>query len=91
MRNGNDLKINLKLSYPQLVLGHKVEVDTIEGTKIRVTIPPHSDVGTNLRIQHKGLKQFNKDTRGDLVINLGIIIPNKITAEEKELLLKLNN
>ena len=32
---GNDLRYNLKLSYPQLVLGDKVEIDTIEGTKIK--------------------------------------------------------
>jgi molecular chaperone DnaJ len=89
-RNLNDLKMNLKLSYSQLVLGDKVEIDTIEGRKIRITIPEYSDVGSNLRIQNKGLKAYNKDTRGDIVVTLGIIIPKEVNEETKELLKKLN-
>jgi len=88
-RSGNDLKMTLKLTYPQLVLGDKVEVDTIDGGKIRVTIPEHSDVGNNLKVQTKGLKTFEKDTRGDLVITLSISIPKVIDEATKELLMKL--
>jgi DnaJ-class molecular chaperone len=47
--------LNLKLNYPQLVLGDKISLDTIDGTKILVTIPEHSEVGSNLRIPSKGL------------------------------------
>ena len=88
-RNGSDLRMNLKLSYPQLVLGDKVEVTTIDGGKIRVTIPEHSDVGVNLRAQNKGLKTLNKDTRGDLVLILGISIPKEINEATREILTKL--
>lgn len=88
-RNLNDLKMNLKLSYSQLVLGDKVEIDTIEGRKIRITIPEYSDVGSNLRIQNKGLKAYNKDTRGDIVVTLGINIPKEVNEETKEILKKL--
>lgn len=90
-RVGNDLKMKLKLSYSQLVLGDKVEIDTIDGSNIRVTIPEHSDVDTNLRVQYKGLKAYEGDLRGDVVISLGIDIPKKITSSEKELLLKLKD
>jgi len=88
-RVNNDLKLNLKLSYPQLVLGDKVEVGTIEGGKIRITIPPFSDVNTNLKIQNKGLKMFRGENRGDLIITLGVEIPKSITEEQRELLEKL--
>jgi molecular chaperone DnaJ len=89
VRNGNDLKIKLKLTYPQLVLGDKVEVNTIDGGKIRVTIPEHSDVGNDLRVKSKGLKFYGSDNRGDMVISLGIIIPKEITNEEKDILINL--
>jgi DnaJ-class molecular chaperone len=44
VRSGHNLNLNLKLNYPQLVLC----LDTIDGTKILVTIPEHSEVGSNL-------------------------------------------
>jgi molecular chaperone DnaJ len=89
VRNGNDLKMTLKLSYSQLVLGDKIDIQTIEGSKIRISVPEHSDVGTNLRIQNKGMKAYGKDNRGDLILSLGIDIPKTITSEAKEMLEKL--
>lgn len=91
MRNGSDLKMTIKLSYSQLVLGDKVEIDTIDGSKIRITVPEHSDVGTLLKVQNKGLKTFNKDLRGDIVINLSIIIPKTISGGMKDLITKLKD
>ena len=88
-RSGNDLKMGLKLTYSQLVLGDKVDIDTIDGTKIRITIPEHSDVGGNLKVQSKGLKAYENDARGDILITLSITIPKEISDEQKELLLKL--
>jgi molecular chaperone DnaJ len=91
IRNGSDLKMNINLTYSQLVLGDKIDVNTIDGGKIRVTIPKHSNVGSNLRVQNKGLKPFEKDIRGDVVIILGIIIPKEINERTKEILNELKN
>ncbi len=89
LRNGNDLKMNLKLKYTQLVLGDKVELDTIEGGKIRITIPEYSEVGKSLKIQNKGLKQWDNENRGDMVINLLIDIPKALDDETKAILIDL--
>lgn len=91
VRNGVDLRMKANLSYSQLVLGDKIDIETIEGTKIRVTIPEHSEVGIDLRIKNKGLKHFGNENRGDIIISLGINIPKTITDEGKELLLKLKD
>lgn len=92
VRMGNDLRYNLKLSYPQLVLGDKVEIDTIEGTKIRVSIPEYSKVGANLKIQNKGLKHYgNESIRGNLSLILDIDIPTSITDEQREIIQKLKD
>jgi molecular chaperone DnaJ len=88
-RSGADLKMTLKLSYPQLVLGDKVEIETIEGSKIRVTIPEHSDVGSNLRIPFKGTRQYGRDTRGDILITLGVDIPKKLDDDIKAVIIDL--
>jgi molecular chaperone DnaJ len=89
IRNGNDVKSILKLSYPQLVLGDKVEIDTIEGTKIRISIPEYSEVGRDLRIPYKGFSIFGKDGRGDMVITLSIDIPKNIDDNVKEAIINL--
>lgn len=85
-RVGNDLRTTTKLIYSDLVLGAKVNISTIEGKAIRVTIPEYSKVGDNLRIQGKGMKIPNSQLRGDMIIELGINMPTKTNDEEKELL-----
>ncbi len=89
VRNGNDLKINIELSYSQLILGDKVEVPTIEGGKIRITINEYTKVGEILRIVGKGMKQMNSGTRGDMLVNINLYVPSKFTSEELELIKKL--
>jgi DnaJ-class molecular chaperone len=49
------------------VLGDKISLDTIDGTKILVTIPEHSEVGSNLRIPSKGLNILKGSGRGDIM------------------------
>ncbi len=88
-RSGSDLKLNLKLSYPQLILGDKVEIDTIEGGKIRVSIPEYSEVGSNLRIPFKGTKIYGKEGRGDILITLGIDIPKNLDDNTKSIIIDL--
>lgn len=88
-RVGSDLKMNLKLSYPQLVLGDKVEIDTIEGNKIRMSVPEYSDVGTNLRVPFKGVSVYGKEGRGDLIVTLGVEIPKKLDDDAKEAVINL--
>ena len=87
--NGNDLKYNLKLSYPQLILGDKVKVPTIEGGEIMIDIPKYSNIGDNLRINKKGLYKLNTDVRGNMIIVLDIEIPKNVEGEELELIKKL--
>jgi molecular chaperone DnaJ len=71
-----------------LVLGDKIDIETIDGGKIRVNIPESSD-GMNLKVKNKGLKQYGRDHRGDIVITLNVEIPKGISSETRELLLKL--
>jgi len=89
-RTINDLKLTLKLTYSQFVLGDKVEVPTIDGGKIRATIPPYSKVGDNLRIPNKGMSVVHSKNRGDMTLILSIEIPKSVSEEEIELLKKLD-
>ncbi len=89
VRNGNDIRLKLKLTYPQLVLGDKVEIDTIDGHKIRISIHEFSEAESTLKINGKGLKLLNSERRGDMLVTLGVFVPKTIDDETKELLTKL--
>ncbi len=91
VRAGDDLRMNLKLTYPQLVLGDKVDVSTIDGTRIRLTIPPFINVNDTLKVQGKGLVKMGTENRGDMVLNITLDMPKEITPEEKDLILQLKN
>ena len=88
-RNVFDLKMALKLKYHQLVLGDKIDLEMIDGTQIRVTIPEYSDVGSNLRLQGKGLNAFRKDFRGDVIVTLGLEVPKSVDDDTRRILLEL--
>ena len=90
VRSGDDLRYDLKLKYAQLVLGDKVEIPTIGGGKIRVSVPKLSKVGDSLRIVNKGLtNQSNNDISGDMFIVLDIDMPTELNNDEEELIKKL--
>ena len=89
VRVGNDLRINTKLTYPQLVLGDKVEIPTIDGTKIRINVEPFTKVNETLRIQGKGIKQMNTNNRGDMLVVIDLDMPTKLSDEETKLIEEL--
>jgi molecular chaperone DnaJ len=88
-RVGSELKMKLKLQYHQLVLGGKVDINTIEGATIRIPISEYSQVGQNLRIPFKGLKELNTDKRGDLIVSLDIDMPKNLDDSVKSAVIDL--
>jgi len=89
-RDGSNLWTGVKTTYPKLVLGGEEKVKTLEGETVALKIPAGTAVGTVLRIAGKGLPRMNSSSRGDLMVRVSIDIPKKVTAEEKELLMKLD-
>jgi molecular chaperone DnaJ len=89
VREGDNLKMYLQISYSQLILGDKIEITTIDKTKIRVTIPKLSGIDDVLRVPKKGMNKFNNPERGDILIHLDLVRPKEIDSETEELLLKL--
>ena len=72
----------------EAVLGTKAKVESIDGTKTQIYIPNGSQSGEIIEIPNKGYKN-TKGERGKLIGKLEIVIPEKITTEEKEMFKKL--
>src|SRR5262249_5944750 len=68
-REGNDVVLTAPLSLPEAVLGAKVDVPTLDGTKLTVTIPAGTSSGARLRLRGKGIKG------GDQYIEVKIVVP----------------
>ncbi|MCL2142622.1 MAG: molecular chaperone DnaJ [Methanimicrococcus sp.] len=83
IRDENDLIYNLLLTVPQAMLGDSIEVPTIDG-KAKVKIEPGTQPGKVLRLRNKGLPSLNSYGTGDLLVNISVYIPEKLTASEKE-------
>ena len=88
VRDGDDLLHNLKISVTTAILGGEVEVPTID-SKARIRIAPGTPAGKVLRLRGKGLPEVNGYGRGDILAIVDIVIPTKLTSEEKKLLEKL--
>ncbi len=85
-REGEDVVLRLDLPFPTLVLGGEVAVPTLEGSPESVSIAAGTQVGSEIRLRGKGFGRIGHRGRGDLVVRVGIRIPESPSAREKELL-----
>ena len=85
IRDGNNLIYNLLLDLPTAVLGGTVEIPTVEGGKVKVKIDKGTQPEKLLRLRNKGLPSLNSYNTGDLLVNIGVYIPETLSAEEKKI------
>jgi len=86
-RQDDNLLCYVLLTYPQLVFGCQIEVESIDGTKHSVKIPQGCAVGKQIVITGKGFPKIKqKSGNGDFIITTKCHIPIKLSSEEKEAL-----
>ena len=88
IRDENDLIYNLFLSFPDIALGATKEIPTIDG-RVKVKIEAGTQPEKVLRLRGKGLPDVNGYGKGDLLVKIHAWVPQKLTAEEKKILEKL--
>lgn len=81
-RDGNDIEIELPITFDEAVLGAKVDVPTVDGS-VSMTIPKGASSGQRLRLKGKGI--LRGKTRGDQYVRLKIILPKVIDDEMQTL------
>ena len=84
LRDNNDLIYNLMLPLTVAVLGDEVVIPTLEG-KVKIKVKPGTQPGEVLRLRGKGLPDLNGYRKGDLLVNIGVYIPERLSSEEKEM------
>lgn len=86
-RRGDDLETTVDISPAQAVLGSEVEVQTIDGRTVVLNVPPGVQHNTGLKIPGEGVRWQTKP--GDMLVRVRIVVPNRLTDEERELYLRL--
>jgi curved DNA-binding protein len=86
-RDGGDIEVELPVAPWEAVLGARVQVPTLDGP-VEMRVPPNSQGGQVLRLKSKGLARPGGG-RGDQYVRLNIVVPQKPSEKEVELLKKL--
>jgi molecular chaperone DnaJ len=88
-RHGNDVLIDLPLTYTQLALGTKLEIPTLDGT-VLLKVPPGTPSHKAFRMKGKGIPRLNAYGKGDQLVRVVAWVPSKVNKKESELLKELD-
>jgi DnaJ-class molecular chaperone len=79
-REGDDIVVEVPITFDEAVLGGKVEVPTIGG-RVFATVPPGANTGQTLRLKGRGIK--SKGGTGDQLVKLSVVLPERIDEDLK--------
>jgi molecular chaperone DnaJ len=87
-RDGDDLRLDLPVSFPLAALGGKVEVPLVDGGRVPLNVPAGTPSGHVMRLRGKGLPTLRGGV-GDLLVRLLVWVPTRLGGEERQLLEQL--
>ncbi|WP_213394291.1 molecular chaperone DnaJ [Yoonia sp.] len=85
-REGLNLYCRVPVSIATAALGGEIEVPTIDGGRSRVKVPEGSQSGRQMRLRGKGMPALRGGPSGDMMIELSVETPVKLTARQREIL-----
>jgi len=84
-RKGDDLVVEVPITFSEAALGAKIEVPTLDG-RVKITVPAGSQDGRTLRVPGKGAPKLNGSGNGSLLAKLRLAVPSSLSDEQKEAL-----
>lgn len=87
-RDGQDLYVEVPVSWPQAVLGDRIQVPTLDG-EARMNVPAGTATGKLFRIRGQGLPPLHGGSRGDLMVRVFVSVPEKLNREQKSIVKRL--
>lgn len=86
-RDGQDVIVEIPINLAQALLGSKMQVRTIHGSKLTMRIPPGTQPGKRFRVPGQGVEKGGK--KGDMIVEVRLNLPEELTSEQRELVEKL--
>jgi molecular chaperone DnaJ len=84
-RDGDDLHLVVPIAIHEAALGARIEVPALDGTA-RLRVPPGTQSGQRFRLHERGVPSARGGRRGDLVVEVRLVLPKLLDERSKELL-----
>ena len=88
-RDGDDIYLEVPLNVAEAALGCKKDIRTLNST-VTLAVPSGIQTGDKQRIKGKGIKNETTGNTGDMYLIFKVLIPEKLTREQKNIFEKLN-
>jgi len=85
-RDGANIFCNVPLPFTTATMGGHIEVPTIDGSRVKVTIPEGTQSGHQFRLKGKGMSVLRSQAKGDMYIEVAVETPVNLSKKQKELL-----
>ena len=79
----NDLHCEVPINVAQAALGAQISVPSLEGPS-QLKIPPSVETGRQFRLRNRGVAHVQSGRRGDLVVHIKVVVPSKLTKEQRK-------
>jgi molecular chaperone DnaJ len=83
-RDGNNLTVDLPVTFAEAALGATVSVPTLSGDPVKVRIAAGTPNGRVLRVKGRGIA--TKDHAGDLLAKVSVAVPKRLSDKAREAL-----
>jgi len=87
-REGDDLHCMMPISFPQAALGTELEIQTLDGVAT-IKVPEGTQSGKEFKLRGRGVPHLNSSGKGDLIVEIRVQTPSKLTKQQKEILKQL--
>ncbi|WP_096391027.1 molecular chaperone DnaJ [Halopenitus persicus] len=84
-RDGADLHVHEAVSFPQAAFGDTVQIETVDGT-VEMDVPSGTQSGETFRLSGKGMPRLRGRGRGDLYVQVQVVVPDSLNDEQREAL-----
>ena len=88
-REGDDLLMKVSAPLADVLVNREIEVKTISGEKLKAEVPTGFRFGDRLVVSGQGMPRLGRHGRGNLVVELEVKLPKRLTAKAKKLLEEL--
>jgi len=84
-RQGDDLYTSEAISFPQVVFGDTLTVETFDGP-VELDVPAGTQSGEQFRLRNKGMPRLQRRGQGNLYVKVQVVTPESLTDEQREAL-----
>jgi len=84
-REGQDIILDVPISFSQAALGTELDVPTLNGTE-KLKVPAGTQPGHTFRLRGKGFPHLRGSNSGDQLCRVMVEVPTKLTSKQKDLL-----